>query len=207
MVPLLLIAEDAQWLDRPSCDVLAFVARRLTSDPIVFLAAIRDGHNTPLDKASVSELRLEGLDNDAAAALVDGQAPDLGSEERKWMLEEAAGNPLALLELSSALASDQSANRAARSPLLRAARLEQVFTSRIRDLPARTRTVLLVASADESGRLTEVPGAASVVAQSDVTFDTLQPPIAARLINIEDGELPHPVPPSGRPPTPRWPTC
>ena len=51
--PLMLIAEDAQWLDRPTCDVLAFVARRLASDPIVFLAAIRDGHHTPLGQAGV----------------------------------------------------------------------------------------------------------------------------------------------------------
>ena len=130
--PLMLIAEDAQWLDRPTCDVLAFVARRLASDPIVFLAAIRDGHHTPLDKAGVPELRLDGLDNEAAAALVDALARDLGSEQREWLLKEAAGNPLAPQELSSALASDQPANRDAGSPLLRAAGLEQVFTSRIR---------------------------------------------------------------------------
>ena len=33
--PLLLVVEDAHWLDRPSADVLAFVARRIESDPIV----------------------------------------------------------------------------------------------------------------------------------------------------------------------------
>ena len=42
--PLLVIAEDAHWLDRPTSDVLAFVARRLESDPIVLLAATRDGY-------------------------------------------------------------------------------------------------------------------------------------------------------------------
>ena len=30
--PVLLVAEDAQWLDRPTRDVLAFVARRLEHD-------------------------------------------------------------------------------------------------------------------------------------------------------------------------------
>ena len=39
--PVLLVVEDAQWLDRPTGDVLAFVARRLESEPIVLLAAIR----------------------------------------------------------------------------------------------------------------------------------------------------------------------
>jgi hypothetical protein len=42
--PLLVLAEDAQWLDRPTTEVLAFVARRLQSDPIVLLAAEREGY-------------------------------------------------------------------------------------------------------------------------------------------------------------------
>ena len=33
--PLLVVVEDAHWLDRPTADVLAFVARRIESDPIV----------------------------------------------------------------------------------------------------------------------------------------------------------------------------
>src|SRR5262249_9063818 len=41
--PLLLRVDDAQWLDRSTCDVLAFVARRLASEQIVLLIAIRDG--------------------------------------------------------------------------------------------------------------------------------------------------------------------
>src|SRR5438552_17382869 len=40
--PVVLVAEDAQWLDGPTCDVLAFVARRLESDPIVVLLAVRE---------------------------------------------------------------------------------------------------------------------------------------------------------------------
>src|SRR4051794_36918959 len=35
--PMLVLAEDAQWLDQPTCDVLAFVGRRLGSDRIVLL--------------------------------------------------------------------------------------------------------------------------------------------------------------------------
>ena len=56
--PLLLIAEDAHWLDRPTSDVLAFVARRLESDPIVLLAATRNGY---------------------PGVLADGGLPDTGS--------------------------------------------------------------------------------------------------------------------------------
>src|SRR3954451_17476255 len=46
--PLLLMVEDAHWLDRPTADVLAFVARRIESDPIVMLATTRDGYPVAL---------------------------------------------------------------------------------------------------------------------------------------------------------------
>ena len=52
--PLLLVVEDAQWLDRPTSDVLAFVARRIESDPIVLLAAIRDGYTSVLADAGLT---------------------------------------------------------------------------------------------------------------------------------------------------------
>ena len=39
--PLLLVADDAQWLDRPTMDVLTFVARRLSMDAIVVLVSLR----------------------------------------------------------------------------------------------------------------------------------------------------------------------
>jgi AAA ATPase domain len=57
--PVLLIAEDAHWLDRPSADVLAFVARRLDSDPIVLLAATRDGYDSPLLAAGLPQHRVD----------------------------------------------------------------------------------------------------------------------------------------------------
>jgi hypothetical protein len=45
--PLLVLVEDAHWLDRPTADVLSFVARRVDSDPIVLLSATRDGYDSP----------------------------------------------------------------------------------------------------------------------------------------------------------------
>src|SRR5579862_4950640 len=74
---LLVIAEDAQWLDRSTAEVLAFVARRLEDEPIVLLAAIRDGFDSPLGDAGLSELRLETLNPASAAMLLDRTAPRL----------------------------------------------------------------------------------------------------------------------------------
>src|SRR5829696_5478304 len=49
--PLLLVVEDADWLARPTPDVLALVARRLGSDPILLLAEIRDGYKSRFGEA------------------------------------------------------------------------------------------------------------------------------------------------------------
>jgi predicted ATPase len=58
--PLLLLVEDAHWLDPPTADVLAFVARRIESDPVVLLAAARDGYPSALTDARLPEHRLAG---------------------------------------------------------------------------------------------------------------------------------------------------
>jgi hypothetical protein len=97
--PMLLVVDDAQWLDRPTSDVLAFVARRIESDPIVLLVAVRDGYPSVFRDAGPPELRLAGLDDAAAEALLDVSAARLPLALRSRVLRVAAGNPLALLEL------------------------------------------------------------------------------------------------------------
>src|SRR6266581_4577352 len=46
--PVVLIVDDAQWLDRSSMGALAFIARRLDGEPVALLAAVRAGHATLL---------------------------------------------------------------------------------------------------------------------------------------------------------------
>jgi hypothetical protein len=53
--PLLLVVEDAHWLDGATAHALAFVARRIESDPIVLLAAIRDGYDSVLGEAGLPQ--------------------------------------------------------------------------------------------------------------------------------------------------------
>src|SRR6266849_2752992 len=135
--PLLVIAEDAQWLDRPTCDVLTFVARRWESDPITLLMAVREGSQSALLNAGLTELHLDRLPEPDAAALLDACAPQLSAAMRRRVLQEARGNPLALLE--------------------------RPFVSRYDELPLATRTALLVAAVDDALEVGEVLRATSVM--------------------------------------------
>jgi DNA-binding CsgD family transcriptional regulator len=183
---VLLILEDAQWLDDPSCAVLAFVARRLEVERTVLLIAIRDGHETPFDDAGLPELRLEGLDLTASEALLDTHAPDLEPTLRERVLAEAAGNPLALVELPAGLQLDElGEGTPPRSPLPLTARLEQAFATQASDLPSTVRTVLLVAAVDEGGILDEVLSASRVLEGAEVSVDTMAPAVDAQLVEIE----------------------
>src|SRR3954452_21225896 len=96
---LLLVFEDAHWLDRPTADALAFVARRIESDPIVLLAAFRDGYRSVLGEAGLPEHEVVGLDETTAAALLDAAVPELPIGTRTRVLREAGRNPLAVLQL------------------------------------------------------------------------------------------------------------
>src|SRR4051794_2174394 len=56
--PLLCVVDDAQWLDRASAHVLAFVARRLLAEPVGLVFAARE----PGDElGGLAELEVRGL--------------------------------------------------------------------------------------------------------------------------------------------------
>jgi hypothetical protein len=137
--PVLLVVEDAHWLDPPTADVLAFVARRIESDPVVLLAATRDGYPSALTEAGLPERRLGGLDDATAATLLDAAAPDLRVTVRKRVLREADGNPLALLELP-AVAAESEDEPSVREGLPLTERLERAFARRCRHHERRRRS-------------------------------------------------------------------
>ncbi|MFZ0365219.1 MAG: AAA family ATPase [Candidatus Cybelea sp.] len=178
---LLLIVDDAQWLDRSTINVLAFIARRLQSEPIVLLVASRDLSES-LFAEIVPELPVEGLDELASRELLRAHSPNLSGEIRERVLRESAGNPLALGELPKAIALEASSSRLLPAHLPLTTRLERAFASRILDLPLVTRQVLLVAATDEGTNLAEILSAAKLLGCEEPSLDVLAPAIAARLI-------------------------
>jgi hypothetical protein len=163
-------------------EVLAFVARRLQADPIVVLAAARDGYPSLLTEAGLPQYRLAALAPAEASALLDAMAPTLPPPVRDRVLSEAAGNPLALTELP---VTATRAEPASLGPLPLTQRLERAFAARVADLPAATRLLLLVAAHSDDERLGDITDAASAVAGATLGPELLEPAAAAAIIDLD----------------------
>jgi DNA-binding CsgD family transcriptional regulator len=183
--PVLCAIDDAQWVDRPSSDALVFSARRVRAERLVMLFGAREGDARKFEATDLPELRVEGLDDRSAGAMLGNRAGESASAVRQRLLVEAAGNPLALLELPAALSAAQLAGEAPlpeEIPLT--PRLQAVFLRRIERLPDATRDALLIAAADNTGDLATVMRAAAEV---QLPTDALDPAEDAELIRISNG--------------------
>ena len=192
--PLLCLVDDAQWLDDASADALVFVARRLEAEGIVMLFGAREGDVRRFEAPGLPDLQLGGLDPSAAGTLIDRSAGvELSSELRGRLVAETGGNPLALLELSSALSEAQlSGAETVLAPIPVSARVERAFLARVNRLPEETQTLLLVASADDSGELATVLRASAQLGAEAVALDEAE---RAGLVHVRGTrlELRHPL--------------
>ncbi|GGM04194.1 AAA family ATPase [Dactylosporangium sucinum] len=186
--PLLLVVDDAHWLDRASADVLVFVARRLEFEPMGLLVAVREGVRSVFDGAGLPELAVGRLDDDAAAALLDAGAPALRQAVRERVLAESAGSPLALVELPIAMR-DVGDGVAPIGPLPLTRRLEDAFAARVSALPAATRQLLLVAALSDGEVLSEVLAAAALLGGEAPTVEAFGPAVQARLLEVEGARV------------------
>jgi len=177
-IPLVLVVDDAQWLDRSTLSVIAFVGRRLEVEHIALVAAIRSGQSTPLDDARLPTLDLERLSASAAARLLDRQAPELHPVLRARVLAESSGNPLALVELARSMR--RSGEQLSPPSTTLTNRLERAFASRLRDLGPDTRAALLAAGLDSRASLNEI------ARSSGQSLESLQPAVDGDLVEIAD---------------------
>ena len=110
--PVLVVADDAQWLDRSSVDVLAFAGSRLDANRVVLLVGAR-GQAPPAGfDRGFPELHLEPLSAADAGRLLDRQPRPPRGRARAQVLAQAAGNPMALIELATVIADDPAATPA-----------------------------------------------------------------------------------------------
>jgi DNA-binding CsgD family transcriptional regulator len=150
--PLICVVDDAQWLDRCSAQVLSFVARRLQAESVMALFAERD-QDQPTELAGLPELALQRLsDTDARELLASSTPGRLDERVRQRIIDEARGNPLALLELPRGVSSASLAGGfAVADSLPLVSRVEASFRRRVDQLPEETQRLLLLGAAEPTG--------------------------------------------------------
>ncbi len=180
--PLLCLVDDLQWLDDASVQVLGFVGRRLLAEPVAILFAVREpGERRELD--DLPELRLDGLDEGDARALLDSAlAGPLDARVREQIITEARGNPLALLELARGSTPEQLAGGfGLPGALSLSASIEAGFRRRMESLPGEARRLVVLAAADPVGDPVLVWHAAE---QLDIPLDAAAPAADAGLLEF-----------------------
>lgn len=149
---LLCVVDDAQWLDRESAAVVAFVARRLHADAIAVLIAVREPGDGETGFAGLPAICLRGLPAPEARELLAAGAAGLDEKVGMRIVAQTWGNPLALIEVGDELTPAQRAGEAPLPELLPSgSRLQSRFLRQARRLPAAAQALLLAAAADPTG--------------------------------------------------------
>ena len=184
--PVLVVADDVQWIDDPTISILAFMARRVRTEPVLLLGAARESYRGRLAADELTTVLLPPLSDADAESLLDAIAPGLPPAGRRRVLSEAAGNPLALTELSRVMSSGV-AGPAGMLPLTE--RLERAFTDRLATLPAPTVALLRMAAVNDGTALGEVIAAARAWTGADIGPADLDPAVSAMLVDVVGAEV------------------
>jgi predicted ATPase/two-component SAPR family response regulator len=111
--PLLIALDDLQWADSSSCELLAYLARRVHGQPIVIVGTCRE-HELPANhplrplltdlqrERAVESLPLQPLSDEQIDALVS-YMPHLPERIIERIRERAAGNPFFAEELARSI--------------------------------------------------------------------------------------------------------
>jgi DNA-binding CsgD family transcriptional regulator len=189
--PVLVAIDDMHRLDRASLEVLGEIGRLAAGDAVVTVATVRDirFEHEPLPTASM--MKLGGLAESHAGELLDRQFPDLPYAQRAHVLRAAEGNPLALVELPTALGSalDVVADiHLRRTPLTPS--LQRSFAQGFSALPPRARDAVLVAAIEDESAVHELVAATrAFTGADDLGVDIFDAAIVAGLLTGDDMQL------------------
>lgn len=143
--PVLVVVDDAQWVDEETAQCLGFVARRVRTDSVALLVAAHEEPDAgPWE--GLASMEIKGLADDDARRLVDAVTPDADESLRRRTVEIATGNPLALRELPTLNRDEVLPGAIPVGP-----RLRRAFCARADTLKPATRALLLLAAAEERG--------------------------------------------------------
>jgi DNA-binding CsgD family transcriptional regulator len=186
----LVAVDDVQWLDRPSARALVFAARRLATEPVAFLIALREESRSGLDFAPelvfprYVELDVGPLTLNEVHSLLQARLGIvLPRPTLRAVYETAGGNPFFALELARAIA-DRAASHAPRDAPPVPATLRELVGARVAALPDGTRKVLLAAAALAEPTLGLVQAATELDAAK-----ALGPAVTAEIVAVGAGRV------------------
>lgn len=184
--PILLLVDDAHWLDRPSADSFQFIGRRLAAEPIALVVGTRDRlfgsspHGLP-------ELVLTGLDETSSLRLLAMSGSEVSTSVASELYRTTDGNPLALRTASHSLTEAQLRGGEPLPPRLPPAESVQLaYRSRLEQLSPSVRTALMVAVADETGDLAVLTAALEA---AGIPRQSLEEAASGELVRLHRGSL------------------
>ena len=188
--PVLVAVDDLQWLDRPSAKAFAFAAKRLSSEPVGLLIAIRQEARAELVFApervlpGYAELAVEPLALDEVHSLLqDRLGVVLPRPTLRALHETTGGNPFFALELARAFTEREAAHVPGEAPPLPRT-LRELLGARLEALPAETRNALLAAAASTEPTLQLVQAATGLDAAK-----ALGPAVATDVVSVGAGRI------------------
>lgn len=177
------LADDFQWMDQSTRQVLIFVARRIEADAVAMFLAQRGNLSDDLRTIGVP-LQVGPMASGEARELLRVEYPELSTMVASKVIERAAGLPLALIEIPTELSAGQ---RAAREPLPSKFPvgdfIERLYQARLGRLGEDSRMALLIASYEdlEAGDLTRA------LAHAGLDLAALDGAERNQLIRVENG--------------------
>ncbi|MFF3949943.1 AAA family ATPase [Streptomyces sp. NPDC001902] len=181
--PLLWCVDDAQWLDPATLRALGMAARRLTGLAATVLFAADEGCPTAGALEDLDVLRLRPLAPDAARRMLADRFPGLPPRgaDAVTVLDLAAGNPLALVELAGAAVD----GRLPEPPALPAgSRLRERHRQRFHALTPGARTVVALLLC---GGPLAVPVLESAARRRGLGAGSVEEARACGLVDLRDG--------------------
>ena len=182
--PVLIAVDDLQWLDQPSADLLAFVARRVGDADVRFLLARRPARRGALEqvlvKRGLRRVSVGGLSLGAMRRLLfERLGLTLPRQLLSRIVEVTQGNPLFALEIGRSLFHAGTPTVADEIPVPDA--VEELFGERVARLPSATRRVLLAVALSAEPRVDRVAAVTDAGAIEDA--------VEAEVVEIEGDRL------------------
>lgn len=171
--PVLIVVDDAQWVDGGSLSAILFAVRRLKDHPLAVLIARRP--TTHQAVTDLPEISLQALDTDSARRVVIANCEiPRRPEEIERIVAMGSGVPLALVELAAINPGDMTDDPEpiARVPVDKL--MNRLFGQRVAALSAAASSAATVAALEEPGEHVALVEAARALGANELAWDELQ---------------------------------